>query len=132
MNQPIFLKRFEYFIPGAELNGKYINTGGDNRFKAQKPVLNVNIDFENSDLHLESNSLSILTTYGSTELKIPISDRNIKVNATIFPGLSIDLTDYSNDGLLFTLEGIIEYGNSARSCSGLLMLESTPGGEWYL
>ena len=78
---------------------------------------NVDIDFEKQTLFL--------------------TGKRLKVKATIYPGFSVDLTDFSEDGLVFSLEGIIEDGKNINSCSGLLVLDNmtsrnTPGGrEWH-
>ncbi|HEX9514188.1 MAG TPA: hypothetical protein VF939_27035 [Puia sp.] len=78
---------------------------------------NVDIDFEKKNLSLTGGSL--------------------KVKATIYPGCAVDLSDSSEDELVFSLEGIMEDGKSINSCSGLLVLDSMMsryelgGKEWH-
>jgi hypothetical protein len=79
---------------------------------------NVDVDFEKSTLRLAGERL--------------------KVKATIYPGFGVDLSDETNDGLVFSLDGILEDGKTINSCSGLLVLHSATdrkgrsGSEWRL
>jgi hypothetical protein len=65
---------------------------------------NVDVDFEKKCLRLVGEGL--------------------KVNATIYTGCGVDLSDDTNDGLVFSLEGILEDGKSINTCSGLLVLHN--------
>lgn len=65
---------------------------------------NVDVDFEKKCLRLVGEGL--------------------KVNATIYTGWGVDLSDDTNDGLVFSLEGILEDGKSINTCSGLLVLHN--------
>ena len=63
---------------------------------------NVDVDFEKNCLRLVGEGL--------------------KVNATIYSGSGVNLSDEINDGLVFSLEGILEDGKTINTCSGLLVL----------
>ncbi|HTE07792.1 MAG TPA: hypothetical protein VK628_03450, partial [Flavitalea sp.] len=65
---------------------------------------NVDVDFEKKSLRLVGEGL--------------------KVNATIYSGSGVNLSDESNDGLVFSLEGILEDGKTINICSGLLVLHN--------
>jgi hypothetical protein len=64
--------------------------------------VNFEIDFEKGNLALEGEG--------------------IKIKTTIYPGFSVDLSDKTNDELVFSLQGIMEDGKTINSCSGLLVL----------
>jgi len=76
----------------------------------------VNIDFEKGSLSLETD---------------------VKVNATIYPGVRVHLSDVADEEFVFCLEGIIANGDTINTCSGLLVLDSminrnAPcGKEWH-
>jgi len=115
MKNVIPLKRFEYSIPDAAA----MATGA-----LEENALEMHFQFANVDIDFEKQTLSL-------------TGKRLKVKATIYPGFSVDLTDFSEDGLVFSLEGIIEDDKSINSCSGLLILDNmtsrnTPGGrEWH-
>ncbi|HTI07240.1 MAG TPA: hypothetical protein VL832_01755 [Puia sp.] len=114
MKNAIPLKRFEYSIPDAAIVAGDARNGQTREMVFQ--LANVDIDFEKRNLSL--------------------TGKGLKVKATIYPGFAVDLTELSEDGLVFSLEGIMEYHKCINSCSGLLVLDSmpsryTPGGkEW--
>jgi hypothetical protein len=53
---------------------------------------------------------------------LAIEGEGIKVKTAIYPGFSVDLSDKTNDDLVFSLQGIMEDGKTINSCSGLLVL----------
>lgn len=67
-----------------------------------KNRVNIEIDFEKGDMCIEGEG--------------------IKVKTSLYPGTSVDLSDKANDGLSFSLQGILEDGKTINSCSGLLVL----------
>jgi len=79
---------------------------------------NVDVDFEKKCLRLVGEGL--------------------KVHTTIYPGFGVDLSDETNDGLVFSLEGILEDGKTINTCSGLLILHNAiyrkgrHGRAWHL
>ena len=79
---------------------------------------NVDVDFEKKCLRLVGEGL--------------------KVNATIYSGSGVELSDELKDGLVFSLEGILEDGKTINTCSGLLVLhhalarEGQGGKAWNL
>lgn len=115
MKNVIPLKRYEYSIPDAASTATGFQDGHD---------LEMHFQFANVDIDFEKQNLSL-------------TGKRLRVKATIYPGFAVDLTDFSEDGLVFSLEGIIEDGKSINSCSGLLILDNmiswdTPGGrEWH-
>ncbi|HEY4108135.1 hypothetical protein [Puia sp.] len=111
MKQTIPVKRLEYFIP---------ETAAPN-----SNMTNVNIDFEKGNLSLEGDSQLMVTDTGRSRLaRSTFSKGRIKVNAQIFPGVKVHLSDISNGELVFSLEGKLEDGKSINSCSGLLVLNN--------
>ncbi|HMI63984.1 MAG TPA: hypothetical protein VK518_23870 [Puia sp.] len=79
---------------------------------------NVDVDFEKKCLRLVGEGL--------------------KVNATIYSGSGVELSDELSDGLVFSLEGILEDGKTINTCSGLLVLhhaivrKGQSGKAWHL
>ena len=65
-------------------------------------ITNVDVDFEKKSLRFVGEGL--------------------KVHTTIYPGFGVDLSDETNDGLVFSLEGILEDDKTINTCSGLLVL----------
>lgn len=108
MKHSLPLKRFEYCFP---------EPGATTPPELHFRLANVEIDFEKRNLSLERDK--------------------IKVRATLYSGLSMDLSGAEADELIFSLNGIMEDGNSISSCSGLLVLDNLnnrnePGGrEWH-
>ena len=114
MKNVIPLLRYEYSIPDAAA------TAGDTLNGQTRETL---FQLANVDIDFEKKSLSL-------------TGKKLKVKATIYPGFAADLTDLSEDGLVFSLEGIMEYHKCINSCSGLLVLDNMPsrntpeGREW--
>jgi hypothetical protein len=139
MKHPILLKRFEYSIPDSDTTANGTDHTDRSPFEMHLPLVKVNIDFEKSNLSLEGNGLFIMDHTRKPKPPMPISgDGRVRVKAIIHPGFSVDLSDFSAEGLVFSLDGIIDDGKSIHTCSGLLVLDKTisrdmPGSwEWYL
>jgi hypothetical protein len=109
MKQTLPVKRLEYRIPEMPA--------------ANSNMTNVNIDFEKGNLSLEGDSqLMMSETRRSRLARSAFRKGRIKINATIFPGFSANLSEIANEEFVFSLEGILEDGKSINSCSGLLVL----------
>jgi hypothetical protein len=115
MEQHIPLKRFEYCMPapGAAVDG----------------IKKVSIDFERGELSLTGDIRLVpdrprrLWRTRSTS-----SRERIEVRATIYPGFTGGLTGYSEDEVIFSLEGTMRDSKHINSCSGLLVLENFTNG----
>jgi hypothetical protein len=55
---------------------------------------------------------------------LAIEGEGIKVKTTIYSGFCSNLSDKTDDELVFSLQGIMEDGKTINSCSGLLVLYS--------
>src|ERR1700737_3722707 len=138
MKQPIFLKLFEYSIPGCDTDASNMigwnsqprdsHPRDSHPVETHFPLMKVHIDFEQRKISLEGDGLLITASARKPARTRPAPDKGrIRVKASIYPGCSVDLSDFSNKASVFSLEGIIEDGESTNSCSGLLMLDSTTG-----
>jgi|HubBroStandDraft_2_1064218.scaffolds.fasta_scaffold1265210_1 hypothetical protein len=56
---------------------------------------------------------------------LAIQGEGIKVKTSIYPGVSVDLSEKTNDELIFSLQGILEDGKIINTCSGLLVVYRT-------
>jgi hypothetical protein len=116
MKQHILLKRFEYCMPapGAAVDG----------------IKKVSIDFEKRELSLTGDIRLVpdrprkLWRARSTP-----SRERIEVKATIYPGFTGSLTGFSEDEVIFSLEGTMRDSKRINSCSGLLVLENLTSGH---
>jgi hypothetical protein len=129
MKQPVYLKSFEYSIPAP---GRDFNDDG-NSYRGLEmvlPLVKVNIDFENKYLSIESNGNPVTTRSNKIELiKFDLDKKRIRVNANICCGLGVDLSAAADEGLVFILEGIIDDGEYAHSCTGLLIIDNRQAGD---
>lgn len=139
MKHSILLKRFEYSIPGSDTDNNGMDSRDNHPFEMYLPQVKVSIDFEKRSLFLEGNGSLMMTSTRNPDLTIAAFDKErIRVKATIHPGFTVDLSDSTNNGLVFSLEGILDDGKDINSCSGLLVLDNMtkrnePGGkEWWL
>lgn len=138
MKQQIPIKRFEYCT--AERG----TASGTRVVPDSRPVdtdfrlMTIDIDFEGRTLCLEGISK---TESGQRRPRWARSGSNgefIKVFATICPGPGSPLSGTTDDGLVLSLDGILEEGKKVSSCNGLLMLHCSAekrgwlGGEWCL
>jgi hypothetical protein len=139
MKQYIPLKRFEYSVPCSGICAKRMGSWVSDPFETHLPLLKVKIDFEKRDLYLEGKGLIERGSVQKPEADLSASDNErISVKATISSGFSINLSDFANDELVFSLEGSLDDGKTINSCSGLMVLGNTisrngqEGNEWRL
>ena len=125
MKQAVYLKSFEYSIPVSD------KTLSDNSYSYRdylamhSTLVKVNIDFVNKCLLLEGNGIQAKALTSKKELtKFDFEKKRIKVNAKIYCGLNINLSCFSNEGLVFLLEGTLDDGENKNPCSGLIVIES--------
>jgi hypothetical protein len=59
---------------------------------------------------------------------LALQGEGIKISTAIHSSYSVDLSDKTNDGLVFSLDGVLEDGKTINTCSGLLVLYC--GSEW--
>ncbi|HXB45741.1 MAG TPA: hypothetical protein VNV85_16855 [Puia sp.] len=131
MTHPNLLKRLEYCIPGSNTRANDRSNKRRRSLAMHVPLVKVNIDFVKKNLSLEGNSLVMVTPVGNSELTISACDnKRIKVKASFYSSFNIDLSDLSNDGLVFPLQGIIEDDKGINSCSGLLALDCASTNNW--
>jgi len=112
MRHQLPLKRFEYCLadPGTTATGR--NTRARRTFEMHFSLTSFEIDFEKASLSL-------------------VGER-IKLKASIFPGYGVDLTEATEEALIFSMEGILENGASIGTCSGLIVLQNIPEGDGRL
>lgn len=136
MKHSLPLRRFEYCVPNPGSNDMEISD--IHPFEMNFPKVNIDIDFEKKNLSLEGDSWLILDDSQNPEPAYSLGNERIKVRATIYTGFSVSLSSFSEDELVYSLEGILEDGKSITSCSGLLVLNGAAGGKeqggrkWYL
>lgn len=137
MKHPLPLRRFEYCEPSPVVNDMAINNL--HSFDTHFPRVNVEVDFEKRNLSLEADACLIVEDSQNPDpaCSAAANDR-IKIRATIYKSFSVNLSNFTDDELVFSLEGILEDGKSITSCSGLLILNGAPdeneqgGKKWYL
>jgi hypothetical protein len=124
MKQPVYLKSFEYSIPASDRD---FNDNGNSYLGLEMhlPLVKVSIDFENKYLFIESNGNPVTTPSNKMELiKFDFDKKRIRVNANICCGRNINLSASVDEDLVFILEGIIDDGEYAHPCTGLLIIEN--------
>jgi hypothetical protein len=127
MKTPVLFKTFNYSIgPSAVVAGskltrnQLVNNHADN----QLSLVNIFIDFEQEDFRLEGDWQYIMASNQHAEKNwFACHQQRIHIEASIYPGLAIDLSDDSNDGLVFMIEGTIKDKDTTDACSGLLILD---------
>lgn len=137
MKNPLPLRRFEYCVPNPDANGMIISDM--HSFATNFPLVNVDIDFEKRNLSLEADACLIMMDSQDQKPVCPAGSHDrIKVRATIYKSFSINLSNFAEDELVFSLEGILEDGKSITSCSGVLVLNGAAdrkeqgATKWYL
>jgi hypothetical protein len=138
MKTPVLFKTFNYSIVPSEAmaGGELIK----NQFPGkQASLINVNIDFEQEDFRLEGDWQYMMASNKHAEKKwFACHKQRVSIEASIYPGLTIDLSDDNNDGLVFIIEGIIKDKDNTDSCCGLLVLDKTTmsnettSGKWNI
>jgi hypothetical protein len=139
MKHPNLLKRFEYSVPGSDTATSVTDSRDIHPIEMNSPLLKVNIDFEKRSLSVEGNGQTLIGSAGKPKRIRSASDKErVIVKASIYPGLTVDLSAFTGNELVFSLEGILDNGESIHSCSGLLVLDSATerqlsgGREWHL
>jgi hypothetical protein len=139
MKPTIYLRSFEYSIPISENDFNYRSNFHGDYLEMHSPLVKVNIDFVNKCLFVEGNGIQAKTLSAKTELaRFDFRKERIKVNAKIYCGLNINLSDSSNEEMVFLLEGIVDDGESNNPCSGLIVIDGrmnmheSRGKEWGL
>jgi hypothetical protein len=128
MKKSSVLKQFKYLIPSSALvlagmKKNYIATG-------HFPLLKVVIDFGNGVLQLEGDWQFMMAKNRHNEVNwFSHYGKRVKIEAAIYPAMTIDLDDPESDGLVFPLEGKIKGGNHQGSCSGLLAVDNAKGND---
>ncbi len=114
-------KQFNYCVSPAALPAKY----SENKSACiPSSLVNVNIDFEHENFKLEGDwQYMISSNKHAEENWFDCHKQRVSVEANIYPGLAIDLTDDKNDGLVFIIEGIIKDETNTGNCTGLLVLD---------
>ena len=129
MKKPVLFKTFSYaVVPAAEIMN---NVPAENQ-AAGKPasLVNVDIDFEQENFRLEGDWQYMMASNRHAEQTwFACHQQRVSIEASIFPGITIDLADDNNDGLVFIIEGIIRDEGTADTCSGLLVLDKTASGH---
>ena len=138
MKTPVLFKTFTYSIaaPAAMTGWKFVKNLLPVK---QASLINVNIDFEQENFRLEGDWQYMMASNKYAEKNwFACHKQRVSIEACIYPGLTIDLSDDNNDGLVFIIEGIIKDNDNNGPCSGLLVLdkiamrnETTPG-KWNI
>ena len=124
MEVPILLKTCNHEVfTSAVIAGKELCDS------AQPSLLTATINFELGSFRLEGDWQFMMTAnkHAQPEWSNCYSER-ITVDASIYPGLTIDLSDDENDGAVFILEGNIRDNDNLAACSGLLVLDKITEG----
>ena len=134
MKNSVLFKTFNYsVVPAAEKAGNVftenLHTG------KQASLVNIDIDFEQENFRLEGDWQYMMASNKHAEENwFSCHQQRVSIEASIYPGLAIDLSDDSNDGLVFMIEGTIKDKNTTDNCSGLLVLDkiATQGNKWNI
>jgi len=126
MKKSSVLKQFKYLIPSSALvlAGMKKNYIANGHF----PLMKVAIDFGNGVLKLEGDWQFMMAKNRHNEANwFSHHRKRVKIEAAIYPAMTLDLDDPESDGLVFSLEGKIKDGNHLGSCSGLLAVDNVRG-----
>jgi hypothetical protein len=119
MKAPVLLKTFNHAVfASAVLTG----SAPENSF--QPSLLTADINFEEGSFRLEGDwHFMMVSNKHAQPGWFNCHTERINIEASIYPGSSIDLSDDDNDGAVFILEGNIKDSNNFTACSGLLVLD---------
>lgn len=137
MKNNIPLKRFEYTAPSPDTYAKRMGSAGD-PFDTHLPLLQVSLDFEKRELHLEGKDLFEKDPIQKPQSILLPDNERIRVKAGISSGFSIRLSELAKDELVFSIEGSLDDGKSIDSCSGLLVfsqaisIDGSETGQYHL
>lgn len=125
MQEPVLLSRFEYAMLSSTITVSSRDGLEKYPFGSQVPLVSIKIDFEKGDFWLEGNRQFMLFSRKTRKVRELVSQQErVRVESSLFPGSVIDLSDRSNDGLFFTMDGSILYGGMLKTCTGLMLLEN--------
>jgi hypothetical protein len=138
MKQQIPIKRFEYCTPDGGVTTGARSVPDSRLFGIDFRLMTMDIDFERRTLSLEGISRSGSGQRKKRRLRSGPDGEFIKVFATICPGPGSSLFGTDEDGLVLSLDGVLEDSKTISSCNGLLTLHCAAekpgwnGGEWCL
>ena len=139
MANQVPLKYMAWSITPSVLAMAGANRIQGHRFATHLPLVDIKLDFENGNFFLEGDWHFMMAANRHVERSwFACHSERVKIETSIFPSTVINLSDRSNDGSGFSLEGTLKDGNSMSKCFGLLVLEFTepvnglPGNEWNL
>jgi hypothetical protein len=103
-----------------------MGSGDGNSFETHLTPLKVSIDFEKKNLYLEGKGLFEKGSVQKPQpiVSIPDSER-IRVKGVISSGFTINLSEFTKDELVFSMDGSLDDGKTINSCSGLLVFGKT-------
>ena len=126
MKHSIPFKRFDYAASSPDTYANPTGSGDGSSVDMHLPALKVRIDFEKSVLTLEEKIVS------------NPDNARIRVKAAIYPGFSINLSEFTKDELIFSMDGSLDDGKRINKCSGLLVFskpiykDGSEAGEYHL
>ena len=129
MKNTVLFKTFNYaIVPAKEIAGLELTSKQPE--DKQVPLVNIDIDFEQENFRLEGDWQYMMASNRHAEKNwFTCHHQRVSIEASIYPGISIDLSDDNNDGLVFIIEGTIRDQETTDSCSGLLVLDKRTGGN---
>jgi hypothetical protein len=138
MKQQIPIRRFEYCTPEGGMTTGARAVPDSRPFDIDFRLVTMDIDFERRTLSLEGISKPGNGRRKKRRGQSGPDGEFIKVFATICPGPGSSLSGTDDDGLVLSLDGVLEDSKMISSCNGLLMLhcsaekEGWNGGQWCL
>jgi len=126
MKKQLLLKQFGYSIPSTALVISVTKTS--HIVSGHLPLMRVSFDFEHGKMKLEGDWQYLMATNKHNGANWFTCHRDrVSIAMDIFPISPINLHDKESDGLVFTLEGLINDGESIGGCSGLMVLDNVKG-----
>jgi hypothetical protein len=138
MKQQIPIRRFEYCTPEGGITTGARAVPDSRLFDIDFRLMTMDIDFERRTLSLEGISRPVNDRRKKRRARSGPDGEFIKVFATICPGPGASLSGTDEDGLILSLDGVLEDSKTISSCNGLLTLQCAAekpgwnGGEWRL
>jgi len=125
MKAPVLLKTFNHAVfPAAVIAGNELTDS------SQASLLTANINFEQGIFRLEGDWHFMMTSNKHVQPEwFNYHTERVDIEANIYPGLTIDLSDDDSDGAVFVLEGNIKDNGNLATCSGLMVLDKMTGND---